>query len=76
MSEKELTEAALAENIFRITHWNWLKPKKSKIIVTVFDFQKKNNDVQSKIFECFLLKLLKSSLFQNLLAEKFFALGS
>ena len=48
MSEKELTEAALAENIFRITHWNWLKPKKSKIIVTVFDFQKKNKDVMQR----------------------------
>ena len=50
MSEKELTEAALAENIFRINHWIWLKPKNSKIIVTVFDFQKKNNDVQCKDF--------------------------
>ena len=46
MSEKELTEAALAENIFRITHWNWLKQKKSKIIVTVFDFQKKTRTMQ------------------------------
>ena len=45
MSEKELTEAALAENVFIITHWNWLKPKKSKIIVTVFDFHKKNKDM-------------------------------
>ena len=30
MSEQELTEAALAENIFRLTHWNWLKPKPEK----------------------------------------------
>ena len=51
MSEKELTEAALAENIFRITHWNWLKPKKSKLIVTVFDF---HNKKQGRAMQRFL----------------------
>ena len=75
MSEKELTEAALAENIFRITHWNWLKPKKSKIIVTVFDFQKKNKDVQCKDFWMFLVEASQKFAFSKSFGREIIRIG-
>ena len=70
MSEKELTEAALAENIFRINHWIWLKPKKSKIVVTVFEFQKKFKDVQCKDFWMFLVEASEKFAFSKIFWQR------
>ena len=58
-------EAALAKYIFRITQWNLLKPKKSKIIGIFLDFCMKKNEESAEMFECFKLKLLKSTLFRK-----------
>ena len=75
MSEKELTEAALAENIFRINHWNWLKSKKSKIIVTVLDFQKKNKNVQCKDFWIFLVEASQKFAFSKSFGREILRIG-
>ena len=52
LANESSIKATLAENIFRITKWNLLKPKYSKI--------KKGHR-----FKCFEFKLFKSLLFES-----------